>query len=154
MTSDDSRSAKPGPNGSEDRKSGPNGSEDRKPGPKRSEDRKMVTEQVSLIQVEEAEKKGGPKKQGESMQCVTVNTSDSGVSVYTEKSMQSGSRFIIYSGKLWDIPKEGIVKWCTRLASGLYRAGILLDKKKPESPAMSCAEQPRDFEGPGKKPGK
>ncbi|MDA8092073.1 MAG: hypothetical protein M0Z61_17850 [Nitrospiraceae bacterium] len=122
-----------------------------KPAGKRSESRKMITEQVSLIPLDNTGKKEVSKKEGESMQCVTLNTSGSGVSVYIEKSLQSGSRFIIYSGKLWDVPKEGIVKWCTKIASGLYRAGICLEKKWPGRKALSCAEESEKFEGPEKK---
>ena len=85
------------------------------------------------------------------MQCVTVNASDSGISVYIEKPLQSGSRFIIYSGKIWDVPRQGIVRWCKRIAAGLYRAGISLEKKEHGPEVLSCAEETEKFEGPDKK---
>ncbi len=107
MKSDDSRSAKPGP--------------------KRSENRKMVTEQVNLILESDirVDTKGRrPEKEDQpqsvanptahSIECVTVNASDSGLIIYSEKPLKSGSRFIIYSGKIWDIPKHGTVIWCKK----------------------------------------
>lgn len=131
MTSDDSRFAKPGR--------------------KRSENRKMFTEQVSLIQQSDTQCLG-PKSEDRSIECVTVNASNSGVSIYSEKPLQSGSRFIIYSGKIWDVPKHGIVMWCKKIASGLYRAGIMLDQKKAEpAAALLCAEKAEIFKGPDKK---
>ena len=142
MKSDDSRSAKPGP--------------------KRSENRKMITDQVNLILESDirVDTKGrGPEKEDQpqsvanptahSIECVTVNASDSGLSIYSEKPLKSGSRFIIYSGKIWDIPKHGTVIWCKKIAAGLYRAGILLGQNGEEpSGALLCAEETESFEGP------
>ncbi len=129
----------------------PDDSSSAKRGRKRSEDRKMVTEQISLIHRSDVRRGArGPKqkkeKEGRSIQCVTVNASGSGISVYAEKCLQSGSRFIIYSGKIWDTPRYGTVVWCKKIATGLYRAGILLEQT--EEGALLCAEEPMDFEGP------
>lgn len=114
----------------------------------------MVTEQVSLIYQPDIGagvrgQKQKKEKEGRAVQCVTVNASGSGISVYAEKPLQSGSRFIIYSGKIWDTPRHGTVVWCKKIASGLYRAGILLEQTEAE--ALLCAEKPADFEGPCKK---
>ncbi|MDA8388769.1 MAG: hypothetical protein M0Z58_08940 [Nitrospiraceae bacterium] len=100
----------------------------------------MITEQVTLAIAEG----GKEKKKGESMKCVTFNISDSGVGVYTEKSLDRGAAFMIYSGKLWALPRRGIVKWCRKLAPGLYRAGIEMAAKGQDT-SFSCAEEHEDF---------
>ncbi|MDA8171829.1 MAG: hypothetical protein M0Z48_08400 [Nitrospiraceae bacterium] len=108
---------------------------------KRSKARRMVTEEITLITTERA---GKGKKAGQSIGCVTTNVSDSGIGIYAEKSLASGSKFIVYSRKLWDLPREGVIKWCRKLAEGLYRAGIEVTGPSA-GPRFSCGERHEDF---------
>ncbi len=104
---------------------------------KRSRKRRMVTEQITLTGIE-------PGKEREPMKCLTINVSDSGVGIYAEDALASGSAFTVHCGKLWDLPRQGVVKWCRKLAEGLYRAGMEVAAPGPQ---FSCGEEHADFNG-------
>lgn len=114
-------------------------SEDSSSGPKKRTRRRMITARITLTAVEDGDK----GKKGRPIKCVTINVSDSGVGIYTEKPLDKNSTFMIRSSKLRALGRHGIVKWCRKLAPGLYRAGMEVPQKEQES--FSCAEKPEDF---------
>jgi len=85
---------------------------------KRREKRKLVTVPVECRTPGEAE--------NFSARGITVNVSPSGVSFYTHKKLEEGANILISGNDLWEGPRRGEVKWCTRIIGGLYRVGMLL----------------------------
>lgn len=115
-------------------------SEDSISGPKkRIEKRRIITEQVILRAVAGADE----KNKGLPLRCVTVNVSDCGVGLYTDRPLDFNASFLIYSERLWPLPRRGTVRWCRRLAPGLYRAGMETDGG--QSQLLRAAEDHEGF---------
>ncbi len=57
---------------------------------------------------------------------ISVNISDSGVSFLSLKPVEQKLCIRLASDRLWDSPREGVVQWCSEVAPGSYRVGVLL----------------------------
>lgn len=57
---------------------------------------------------------------------ISVNISDSGVSFLSLKPVEKKKSIKLSSDRLWNSPREGVVQWCSEVAPGSYRIGVLL----------------------------
>ncbi len=58
---------------------------------------------------------------------ITSNVSESGVSFRSLKPMGGVARLKLVNDTLWQAPKEGMVRWCTETAPGIYKVGVSID---------------------------
>ena len=88
-------------------------------GGKRAHSRKMVTEPANIV--------FNIGDSGSPLKCVTLNVRPSGVSLYSEQPLETGSIIGIHCKRIWKKnPKKGLVKWCRKLNEGLFRVGLML----------------------------
>jgi hypothetical protein len=92
------------------------------PAPKRSEER---TTRVGLVRYSIAEVTGGTTGCLPNF-AISVNVSSSGVSFLSLKPVERMTSIRLSSDRLWDYPREGVVRWCSEVAPGSYRVGVLL----------------------------
>jgi hypothetical protein len=57
---------------------------------------------------------------------ISVNISKSGVSFLSLKPVERKISIRLASDRLWDSPREGVVRWCSKVAPGSYRVGVSL----------------------------
>lgn len=54
----------------------------------------------------------------------TFDLSNTGISFYTDNAFQEGINVQIFSSYLWELPRVGIVKWCSMKNIDFYKVGI------------------------------
>lgn len=57
---------------------------------------------------------------------ITANVSKSGVSFRSLKPLGEAVRLKLVNESLWKSPREGVVRWCTQTAPGIYKVGVAL----------------------------
>jgi hypothetical protein len=92
------------------------------PPQKRSEER---TPRVGLVRYSGAEVTDGTAGCLANF-AISVNVSGSGVSFLSLKPVERMTPIRLSSDWLWDHPREGVVMWCSEVASGSYRVGVSL----------------------------
>jgi len=55
---------------------------------------------------------------------ITSNVSPSGVSFRSLKPMGESATIKLVNDTLWKAPREGVVRWCTETAPGIYKVGV------------------------------
>jgi hypothetical protein len=56
----------------------------------------------------------------------TFDVSDSGLSFRAYQPIEHMMAIRLSCDFLWDAPREGIVKWCSKIYPGIYKVGIAL----------------------------
>jgi len=57
---------------------------------------------------------------------ITLNTSPSGLCLYTNHLFEKVFHIKVYSNALWNVPIDAEVIWCKEISENLYRTGLSL----------------------------
>lgn len=55
---------------------------------------------------------------------IIIDVSNSGLGMFTYKPVIEGVGLKIYGNGLWENSRRATVKWCRKIASDIYRAGL------------------------------
>ncbi len=59
---------------------------------------------------------------------LTLNISNSGVAIYSDKEILEGTEINIMGEGLWNGVKHGKVMWCEKLPNNFFKIGIKVDE--------------------------
>jgi hypothetical protein len=54
---------------------------------------------------------------------ISVNLSNSGVCFFSHRRLEAGQKVAI-SSRLWDSPRNAVVRWSNSIMGGLFRIGM------------------------------
>lgn len=60
---------------------------------------------------------------------LTLNISNSGVAVYSDKEIIEGTAISIMCEGIWDGVRQGTVVWCEKLTNNFFKVGIHINNK-------------------------
>ncbi|MDO9289570.1 MAG: hypothetical protein Q7T83_12380 [Thermodesulfovibrionales bacterium] len=58
---------------------------------------------------------------------IIIDVSNAGLGIFTHKPVTEGAGLKIHGEGLWENSKHATVKWCRKIASDIYRAGIVFN---------------------------
>lgn len=56
---------------------------------------------------------------------VTLNVSMGGICFIAGCPLEIGASLVVHCPALWELPREGTIRWCRRLSNDLWRVGFL-----------------------------
>lgn len=91
---------------------------------KKNEDARREVREVIIGQVSCSYTSGSDEPGFEG---IIIDVSNAGLGIFTHKPVTEGAGLKIHGEGLWENSKHATVKWCRKIASDIYRAGLVFN---------------------------